>query len=835
MSVGEKLRRLSEMSLPEIRFRAAQRLRIEREKLAGSANGRRRADWRARWDPARVADRALREALESGHAPRAEALLPAYWASGKRPPFFFSPSQRPFIAAEYATHFARRLAGLRAEAEQICAHRFRIFAYPEVAAGAEIPWRRDLVHGRESGLDHWSRIPYLDFERCGDSKIVWEPNRHQHFFTLGQAFFLTGEERFAEECLAQLEHWRSENPPRRGINWASSLELAFRAWSWLWMISLLAGSRALSGARLAMLTESLAEHAEFIEENLSTYFSPNTHLLGEGFGLYCIGLLLPELRGAERWRATGRKILEDEMQKQVRPDGAHAEQSSYYHRYATDFFLCAAILADRNAEPFPTAFRSRLERMCEFVLHTQLPGGLHPMTGDADGGRLLALTPNNSPAGPNDQRATLAIAAAFFSRGDFLRAAGGWREEVLWLDPGGWPEMRKHVQPGVSRETSRTFRDGGLVVQRSGWAAHAHVLLFDAGPQGLLTCAHGHADALQIICSAHGVDWLVDPGTYAYTSSPAWRDFFRSTRAHNTLRVDGRDQATRVDVFKWRDMPRVRLELSASAPGLDVAVASHDGYERLPQPLRHRRSVLFVKPDYWIVADSLEGAGRHDLEFTFHFAPGVRLEASRGAWLASRHGSRFLLVPPAGAEARVVEGSENPIQGWVSYDYGHRQPAPVLECRVRAEMPARLDWMLWPVPAGWPTLSALPGRGTRLRVETDAWSDWLAIRAQDLSPSGQELWTDAEVLHVRRAKSGALQRLAMLNGCCAEQGGMALLKAESHVDELAAEWSGEELQLRMKPARNLSLYAPGVARVLCNARPAECARRGDWLDVQGAE
>jgi hypothetical protein len=391
------------------------------------------------------------------------------------------------------------------------------------------------------------------------------------------------------------------------------------------------------------------------------------------------------------------------------------------------------------------------------------------------------------------------------------------------------------VQPGVSRETSRTFRDGGLVVQRSGWAAHAHVLLFDAGPQGLLTCAHGHADALQIICSADGVDWLVDPGTFAYTSSPAWRDFFRSTRAHNTLSVDGCDQATRVDVFKWRDLPRVRLELSASAPGLDVAVASHGGYERLPQPLRHRRSVVFVKPDYWIVSDSLEGAGRHDLEFTFHFAPGVRLEASRGAWLASRNGSRFLLVPPAGAKARVVEGSENPIQGWVSYDYGHRQPAPVLECRVRAEVPARFDWMLWPVPAGWPTLRALPGRGTQVRVETDAWSDWLAIRAQELSPSGQELWTDAEVLHVRRAKSGALQRLAMLNGCCAEQGGMALIQAESHVDELAAEWSGEELQLRMKPARNLGLYAPGVARVLCNGRSAESARRGDWLDVQGAE
>jgi hypothetical protein len=833
MSVAEKLRRLVGMNLPELRFRAAQRLRIERERFTLSGNGHRRDDWRERWDPASVQDLALREALESGDGQHGEVLLPAYFACRKKPRFFFSLPERQFIAAEFAVHFAQRLAGIRADAESACEHRFRIFAYSEVAAGKEIPWRRDLVYGRDTGLEHRSRIAYLEFEKCGDSKIVWEPNRHQHFFPLGQAFVLTGEERFAEECLAQFEHWRRENPPRRGINWASSLELAFRAWSWLWMMNLLLGSRALSGARLAALTDSLAGHAEFIAENLSTYFSPNTHLLGEGFGLYCIGLLLPELRGAERWRATGRRILEEEMQKQVRPDGAHAEQSSYYHRYATDFFLCAAILAERNSEPFSSGYRQRLERMCEFIRHTQLPGGLHPMTGDADGGRLLALTPNNSPDGSNDQRATLSLAAAYFSRSDFLHAAGGWREEVLWLDPQGWTEKRNRIQPAASRETSRTFRDAGLVIQRSGWDAKSHLLLFDAGPQGLLTCAHGHADALQIVCSADGVDWLVDPGTYVYTSSLRWRDFFRSTRAHNTLAVDGLDQAVPAGVFKWREIPAVRLEFSATTPGLDVAIAAHSGYERRPLPVTHRRLVALVKPYYWIVSDEVAGSGEHDLEFNFHFAPGVKLEASHGAWLASRDGSRFLLLTPAETEARVVEASENPIQGWHSRDYGHREPAPVLQCRVRAALPRRFHWLLWPVPAGWPALRELPGRGTRVQVETDAWTDWLILRGQEMSPPETGVWTDAEVLFLRRAKAGAILRLVIVNGCCAEQDGRPLVCAESLLDEFEAAWSGEELNIHMKPLRRLEIFAAGATRVLCNGSPAKFDRRGDWLDVRG--
>ncbi|HEV8385527.1 MAG TPA: alginate lyase family protein [Candidatus Acidoferrales bacterium] len=802
----EKLHRLREMSLDELRFRAAQQWRIQQEKMSLGKNG---------------------------HGAATQAVPVAEFAARVAPKFFFSSADCRKIRAAYERHFASRIAEIRAEADAICAHRFRIFAYPEVQCGPEIPWRRDLVHGKDTGLEHWSTLPYLDFEKCGDSKIVWEPNRHQHFITLSQAFFLTGEEKYAEECLAQWGHWRRENPYPRGINWASSLEAAFRAWSWLWATHLLLGSRALNDSRLGEMTAALGEHAQYIANNLSTYFSPNTHLLGEGFALFAVGTVLPELPGADAWRETGRTILLEQMEKQVRADGSHIEQSSYYHRYATDMFLCAAVLANHNACAFPLSYLERLAHMCEFLQYTAWPSGGHPMIGDADGGRLLALEHHEPGVTNNDYRAALSTAAVFFRRGDFKFSAGALHEETLWLLGAEAASEFARLKAAVPAETSRAFRDAGTVAQRNEWSDHARALLFDAGPQGMGTCAHGHADALQVLCAADGIGWLVDPNTYGYTSSREWRDFFRGTRAHNTLAVDGCDQAEAVDFFKWRKIPAVQLEIAATLPRFDVAVAAHSGYTRLPEPVTHRRTVMFVKPDYWIVSDEVTGTGTHALEFFFHFAPGVKVESQHGAWLASKGGARFLLAPPAGVNISIVSGEESPAQGWVSRDYGHKEPAPVLIAQAQTALPARFHWLLCPSPAGWPRVRELPGPGLRLAVETDAWTTLVVVRGQQLDPDQGELWTDAEVAVLRRTKADEASRFVLVNGCCAESGGRALVRADSMFDELDALFEGEAAEIHARPARRFALHAPHARHARLNGKPAKFSRDGEWIEFKG--
>jgi hypothetical protein len=444
----EKLRRLSEMSLPEIRFRAAKKMRVAWEQLQLVWDGKPRdGAWWQFWDVGKIADPALRAALEAGDYSSATQLLPEYLAKRTHPSFYWDNEQRSGILNVFRNQFPGIAEQLRTESEALCCHRFRIFAYPEVRCGAQIPWRSDLVHGVESGLTHCELVPYLDFTQVGDSKVVWEPNRHQHLLTLCRSYLLEKDERYAEECLLQWEHWMSDNPYLRGINWASSLEVAFRSWSWLWLLWLLSESRALNGERLGRITAGLALSATFIANNLSTYFSPNTHLLGEGFALFAIGLLLPELAGSDAWRDLGRNILFEQMRKQVREDGSHFEQSTYYHAYAAEFFLYAAILGDRNDCSFPQEYRDRLEKMLEYLMHTALPSGAQPSLGDSDGGRLLPLDRVES----NDHRPILSSGAIYFQRGDFRKAAGRFHEQTLWLfGPEAFSEFNRSTLPCLS-------------------------------------------------------------------------------------------------------------------------------------------------------------------------------------------------------------------------------------------------------------------------------------------------------------------------------------------------------------------------------------------------
>src|SRR5262249_32889306 len=107
-----------------------------------------------------------------------------------------------------------------------------------------IDWHLDPVSGRRAPMASWASVPYLD-PRCGDHKIIWELNRHQHWLMLGRALWLTDDRRYRDRFLRELASWMAANPPLTGINWASMLELALRSLSWIWSLNLFAaGSEA---------------------------------------------------------------------------------------------------------------------------------------------------------------------------------------------------------------------------------------------------------------------------------------------------------------------------------------------------------------------------------------------------------------------------------------------------------------------------------------------------------------------------------------------------------------------------------------------------------------
>ena len=146
---------------------------------------------------------------------------------GKTPNVLALPDPQVVAAALRGSAYAKEL---ESTAHELLAHRFPLLGVT-IETGPEIHWRRDYQHGKESGTGYFRRIPYLDFAAVGDHKFIWELNRHQHLVLLAQAHRFTGNMAFTDEIFAQIESWLEQNPFQRGINWASALEVAFRALS----------------------------------------------------------------------------------------------------------------------------------------------------------------------------------------------------------------------------------------------------------------------------------------------------------------------------------------------------------------------------------------------------------------------------------------------------------------------------------------------------------------------------------------------------------------------------------------------------------------------------
>lgn len=587
-------------------------------------------------------------------------------------------------------------------AESICRGRFDLLGYPQLSFGDPVDWHFDPVSGRRSPLVHWSRIDPLDPGMVGDSKIIWELNRHQWLIGLGQAYRYTADERFGEIFAARMRAWMQANPPGIGINWASSLEAALRIISWSWALFLFRGSRALSAELCTEMLAWIRTHALHVERYLSYYFSPNTHLTGEALGLFYAGTIFPGDGEPERWRTRGARILVEQLERQVLADGVYFEQSSCYQRYTVEIYLHFLILAARQGLAVPAAVGEKVQQMLDFLLAIRRPDGSMPQIGDNDGGCLLPLVRRS----PEDLRGVFAAAAVFFARPDYAWAAGGPTPEILWLFGPKGLETFDALQPAPpAGAPSRSFAHGGYAVMRSGWHRQAHQLIFDTGPLGCpVSSGHGHADLLGIQCTLFGEPYLIDSGTYGYTTEPLWRDYFRGTAAHSTVMVDGLDQAVPDGPFKWQQRPRARLRRWVSTETFDLADADHDAYHRLPDPVTHRRRVFFAKPRYWVVVDDLEGRAEHRIDLRFQFAP-MTVKLCPDGWLVARKSTgrecRLLVSATAPLKTTLVMGEQDPIQGWVSPDYGWREPAPAVVYSTVGRLPLRIVTLIFPVDNPW--------------------------------------------------------------------------------------------------------------------------------------
>jgi hypothetical protein len=638
--------------------------------------------------------------FRSGHGDHAERQIARQFHTDAPARFFAGASDTHVADLIYDTCSAEHTAIIKS-ADAICRGDFPILGYGSLSFGKPADWHLDPLSGKRAPLVHWSKINHLDPAVVGDHKVVWELNRHQWLLDLGQAYRFTGNERYAKIFAQGVADWMRSNPPGLGINWSSSLEASMRLIAWSWALFLFRGSKWLTASLQVELIAWIETHASYVERYLSRYFSPNTHLTGEALGLYYVGTLLPGLKDAQHWAELGRDILLQQLHQQVHADGVYFEQATRYQYYTVEIYLHFVILARKNGEEVPEEVNTALKRMLDFLLALRKPNGAIPQIGDTDGGWLLPLVRR----APDDFSALFSTAAVLFRRADYAWAAGGLASETLWLLGADAHKEFAALHPAPPHSTQlQLFREGGYAVMRNGWQSRSHHMVFDTGPLGCNNSgAHGHADLLSIQCSVFGEPYIIDAGTGSYRADDEWRSYFRGTRAHSTVMVDGQSQAEPNGPFAWRQpRPSARLLHHESSLDLDLVEAMHDAYSGLRDPVTHRRRILFVKggAGYWVIVDDLTGAASHKLELRYQLASlDVRQEQDEWVRIRGRNGSALLMrafaeVPLA---TDISEGQLEPVSGWVSPNYGQRIPTPSLTYRAESMLPLRLVTLLYPV------------------------------------------------------------------------------------------------------------------------------------------
>ncbi len=658
----------------------------------------------------------------------AEAQSYLEYRRAQAPGFFFSPDRR----AEYQPCFARWDDGPDTPvklSDELERGRLRYFEHTSVQAGFPPDWHANPFTGERAPADlHWSEIG--DFDN-GDIKIIWEPSRFGFTYALVRAHWRTGDERYAEMFWRCVEDWRERNPPQLGVNWKCGQEISFRVMAWCFGLYGFLDAQATTAQRVASLARMIAVSGARVEANLDYALSQhNNHGISEGVGLWTIGSLFPELRSAERWKETGRQVLEDLGRDLIYDDGAFSQHSVNYHRVMLHDYLWALQLGEISNQPFTPQLKERVSKAGEFLYEIQdETSGRVPCYGQNDGALVLPL----SNCDYQDFRPVIQ-AAQYFGTRTRCYSSGPWDEDLLWLF--GPDALAASVGP--KERTDFAAEQGGCYTLRSQDAfIFTRCAAFRHRP--------AQADLLHVDLWWRGQNIALDAGTFSYNAPAPWDDPLSNTAYHNTVTVDGCDQMERVRRFLWLPWATGRMQShKRSAAGhLAYWEGEHDGYARLNVPALHRRVILRVG-EHWLVLDRVTSAAEHDyrLHWLLMDSPYDCDESKKRLTLKTPAGSYFVEVASSANESAcsIVRAGESSPRGWRAPYYNYREPALSLALTARGSS-----------LCFWTALGPEPCRVTssddELQLQTDQW----------LAKINLQMYNNRESLVASISLAGAVQ------------------------------------------------------------------------------
>ena len=553
---------------------------------------------------------------------------------------------------------AARIRELAARARR---HEVNLLGSGPVGLGGQIDWQRDIRNGVAWPLGFFRDIDILDRGRRSDIKLPWELSRLQWLIPVGQSYLLDGGDEDAAAVRAVIEDWVRENPYARGVNWASTMEAAMRIFAWTWFFHVFKDSAPWrdDAYRLAFL-RALYQHAVFVERHLEAFGGDGNHLTADAAALCVAGGFFGGAPGG-RWMARGWDILLRLLPVQVPGDGVCFEASAGYHRLVAELYFIAVRTRARLGLEVPDRVHERLQLMGRFTAACAGPDDRVPAWGDGDDGRVL----------PFGRQAVLDHSYLPALVGAGGRPSAPADPELLWWNGpdagGGGPD----AAPAAG---SAIFEPSGVVVLKG----ERDLLFADAGPVGFLgRGGHGHNDCLSIELCLDGSRLLSDSGSFVYTESPELRDRFRSTGAHSTPQIDGREQNRFVPGEPFRLEDDVSPSIGGWAPGevADAVRLRLEGYGAPDAGISMERALVLDKQRHRaLVRDSFHGPGEHHIRIPYHLAPGLAVRSMDDGRWRIEDGDRVFTVAclESGRWAgRLEEGDHSP-------SYGVRVKRPVL-------------------------------------------------------------------------------------------------------------------------------------------------------------
>lgn len=615
----------------------------------------------------------------------------ARWRRQKSPKFFFEPlraersgqrSPRNVVEARFPPNLPWNPQSAVDEAERILNGELKYFAHNFIKTGFPPDWHKDPVSGKRlDSTKHWSEI---SDDGGVDIKFIWEASRFSMVYSLLRAYAFTRDERFAEVFWTLIESWADSNPPNTGPNWMDGQEAALRLMAWTFGFYAFMESPSTTPERIAQFTVMVAAHAERIYKNIDyAIFTRSNHTISEAFGLWLVGFLFPELRDAQKCFALGRELLEQEAAAQIFPDGSYSMYSVNYHRFILHIYLYAIRLAELNQSSLSDLIFDRVSASIDYLSQLIDPAtGQMPLYGSNDGALVLPL--NNCDF--TDYRPLLQL-GSYLTKKQFLFDPGPWDEDLFWLCGN---QTLTRAKPGVHNAKAVEWANGG---GQHGFPHAGVYLVQNTNSTAMIRCTDfrsrpSHADQLHVDLWLRDQNIACDAGTYLYSGPGIWRNGLAHTAAHNTVIVDGRDQMRMASRFTWTDWARGKVLRHDE----NLWQGEHDGYKRLADPVNHKRTVLSLEENRWLVIDHLRGKQPHHyaLHWLLNDVPYEQRENGISLSVDLMKYKMHVGVVEGRTRFTVVRADPASTRGWRSRYYGEKEPA--ISARLEVDQPYVCFW-----------------------------------------------------------------------------------------------------------------------------------------------